>query len=257
MKNPFIFFALALTAINAFSQNIIKGEYFIDSDPGFGSATEFLIALPDSDLTQSIVIPYESLPGPGYHNLYTRTQDSNGNWSHTSRSFVDVAENADLAGIIKVEYFFNRDNGFGNNPFVIINASPDSTWNFNIPFDQLLSEWKTNDTLSLRVQESTKSNWSLTTLIDSLNFIMVGIKELEEISGVSVFPNPFSNEINVMLKTIDKVQLVLYNNVGQRFLDKQIKQSEVIDTKFLTPGVYIMVIYSDKQKLYATKIVKH
>lgn len=257
MKKQIMFLVLAALTINAFSQNIIKGEYFIDSDPGFGNATEFLIALPDSDLTQLNSIPYESFPGPGYHNLFLRTLDSDGNWSHTSRSFIEADEVSDLGKVIKVEYFFNSDNGFGNNAFVLIEPKADETWNFSIPFAHLPSEWKANDTLLLRVQDGSKNNWSHTALIDSLNFIMVGVMELEEFSGVSVFPNPFSNEINVSLKKTDKVKLVLYNEVGQIVFNKKVNNSEIINTQFITPGFYVMVIYSDSQKLYGTKIVKY
>jgi hypothetical protein len=257
MKKQIMLIAFAAIAINAFSQNVIRGEYFIDSDPGFGSATGFLIAIPDSDFTQAITIPYASFPGPGYHNVFLRTLDSNGSWSHTSRSFVEVDENSNLAEVIKVEYFFNKDYGFGNNSFVMIDASPDGTWNFNIPFDQLPSEWKANDTLSIRVQEGTNNNWSQTTLIDSINLILVGINELEEISGVSVFPNPFTDEINVSFKNEGNLRIVLYRDNGQLILDKQLEKSGLINSQFLTPGVYIVVIYSDNQKLYGTKIAKY
>lgn len=257
MKKLIMLFAFAAIAINVLSQNVIRGEYFIDSDPGFGNATGFLTALPDSDFTQVITISYTSFPGTGYHNVFLRTLDSNGKWSHTSRSFVEVDENSDLSEVIKVEYFFNNDNGFGNNPFVLIEATSDSSWNFNIPYDQLPTEWKANDTLSFRIQEGLNYNWSHTTLIDSLNFILVNIKELEEISGVSVYPNPFSDEINISSKSINPMRFVLYNNVGQLIFDKQIEKSAVINTHFLTPGLYFFVFYSDKQKLFGTKIIKH
>jgi hypothetical protein len=257
MKKPNMFIAFVAIAINTFSQNIIEGEYFIDSDPGFGAATGFLIMIPDSDFTQAITIPFTSFSGPGYHNLFLRTRDSNGNWSHTSRSFVEVDDNSDLSEIVKVEYFFNKDYGFGNNTFVLIDKSADKTWNFKIPFNQFPTDWKANNTLSFRVQEGSANNWSLTTLIDSLNLILVGINELEEISGVSVYPNPFSDEINVSLKKDDNLRLVLYNDAGKQILDKHIEKSAILNTRYLITGFYLIVFYSGKQKLYGTKIIKN
>ena len=63
-----------------------------------------------------------------------------------------------MSEVIKVEYFFNVDNGFENNSFELLKASPENTWNFKNPFDMLPAEWKSNDTLSIRVLESTNSS---------------------------------------------------------------------------------------------------
>ncbi|GAB1452384.1 hypothetical protein MASR2M47_24400 [Draconibacterium sp.] len=255
MKKLITLIAFAAIATSAFSQNITRGEYFIDVDPGFGKATGFEITHPDSDFIRAITIPYASFHSQGYHNLFMRTKDSNGNWSQTSRSFVE-ADNPDISKVIKVEYFFNADNGFGNNSFVLLDASPDKTWDFTIPADKLPMEWKANDTLFVRVQDGINS-WSQTTLIDSLNFVMVGINQLEDITGVSIFPNPFSDEIHVSMKTDGLLRLVLYNDQGQLILDKKIEKSEVINTQLLAAGVYVAAIYADKEKLFGTKIIKH
>lgn len=257
MKKQIMLIAFVAIAIGAFSQNLIRGEYFVDSDPGFGQATGFSIAVPDSDLTQTISIPDESFNGSGYHNLFLRTLDSNGNWSQTSRSIVQAGDNLNLSEIIKVEYFFNADNGFGNNSFLVLEASPEKTWEFTIPFDQLPPEWKTNDTLFIRVQDDNSNGWSQTSFIDSLNFVMVGIKNLEEITGVSVYPNPFSDEINVFLQNDDILQLVLYNEKGQLIFKKKLEKSEKINTQFLASGIYLLAIYANNNKLYGSKIVKH
>ncbi len=256
MKKLILIFAFIVFNISAYSQNLIRGEYFIDSDPGFGRATGFEVALPDSDLTHAITIPYESFLGTGYHNLFVRTQDSNGNWSQTTRNFVETDVNSDMPEVIRVEYFFGDDNGFGNNSFELLEASSDNTWNFIVPFDQLPKDWSANDTLSIRVQESVNNNWSQTTLIDSLNFVMVGINDLEEKTGVSVYPNPFSNEIGISSQNEDNLRLVLYNDLGILLLDRKVGRNDKINTQHFSPGVYLIVIYTDRQKLFGSKIVK-
>lgn len=254
MKTVIALIAFVAIAASAFSQNIIKGEYFIDTDPGFGNATGFTIAVPDSDFTQVLTIPYASFPSPGYHNLFMRAQDANGNWSQTCRSFIEVDDNNKLE-VVKVEYFFNADNGFENNSFILLDASVENIWDFNIPFNQLPAEWKANDTLFVRVQDKMKG-WSQTTILDSLNFVMVGIDNLEEITGVSIYPNPFSDEIHVSLRKDGILRMVLYNDRGQIIMDRKVEKSEVINTQLLATGVYVAVIYADKEKLYGTKIIK-
>ncbi len=254
MKTLVTLIAFVAIAANAFSQKIIKGEYFIDTDPGFGNATGFAIKIPDLDLTQEFKISYASFPSPGYHSLFMRTQDSNGNWSLTSKSFVEADDN-NTYEVVKVEYFFDADHDFGNNSIVLLDASVENTWDFNIPFDQLPAELNANDTLFVRVQDN-MNRWSQTTYIDSLNFVMVGINILEEVTGVSIYPNPFSDEIHVLLKTDGILRMVLYNDRGQLILDRKFENSDVINTQSLAVGVYLIAIYADNEKVFATKIIK-
>ena len=257
MKRLIMLVASVAIAISAFSQNIIKGEYFIDSDPGFGSATGFEIAVPGSDFTQAIHIPFESFHGAGYHNLFMRTQDSNGNWSQTSRSFVEAEDRLNMPVVIKVEYFFNVDNGFGNNSSVLLDASEDKTWDFNVPFDKLPPEWKADETLFVRVQDDKFNRWSQTTFIDSIDFVMVGIDDFEANTGISIYPNPFTDELNLSLKSdANNLRLVLYSDLGQLVFDKNVEKQESINTKLLAPGIYVLVIYADKKMIYGTKLIK-
>lgn len=256
MKNFIITFVFIVFSISAFSQNIIRGEYFIDSDPGFGNATGFIVANPDSDFTHVFTIPFASFPGPGYHNLFFRTQDSNNVWSQTTRNFIDVGNNSNISDVLKAEYFFSADNGFGNNSYVLLDASPDNTWNFNIPFDMLPTDWKTDDTLFLRVQENTNNTWSQTSFIDSLNFVMVGIEDIEKVTGVSVFPNPFFDEIGISSKNENNLRVLFYNNAGKLLIDKTVNNYEKINTQSLASGVYLIVFYVNDQRLFGVKVVK-
>lgn len=257
MKKIIVLFAFIAIVINASSQNVIRGEYFIDADPGFGSATPFVISLPDSDITQAINIPYSAFPAPGYHYVYIRTMDANGSWNLTAKRIVEADDNPYSLNVIKVEYFFDVDNGFESNAFKQVTASGDSTWNFNIPFNQLPLTWTLNDTLFLRVQDSAGTSWSLTTMIDSLNFTMVGINELTEATGVIIYPNPFVNEIMVSEKNNQKMRLALYSESGQLIFDKVIKHPTKINTELLAPGAYIIFVRTDDQKIYRSVVIKH
>ena len=256
MKKIILALVFIISSISGYSQNIIHGEYFIDAETGFGNGTLFTISLPDSDITQSFNIPYGSFPSPGYHYIFIRTLDANGNWSITKRKLVEADENIGLLNVINIEYFFDVDNGFSNNNSTQLVASTDSTWTFNIPYNQLPVTWTPNDTLFLRVQDSIRGNWSITTMIDSLNLTMVGIDELTQLSGVSVYPNPFSDELNLILKHTDVVNVKLYNVSGELIFDKSINQSAKFDTKILSSGTYLIYVKSSNGKAYSTKILK-
>jgi hypothetical protein len=256
MKTLLLCFAFIAIAINAHAQSIVRGEYFIDTDPGYGHASPFEIALPADDVVQSLSIPYSAFPGAGHHLVYVRTRDAAGNWSLTGRRYVEADASSSSPGVIKVAYFFATDNGFGNNPFVRIDASTDGTWNFDIPFNQLPVTWLPDQKLFLRVQDSINGKWSLTTTIDSLNFTWVDIHELEQASGVAIYPNPFTDEISVTLSNTGTIRLALYTEDGKPVLEREVAGTTSINTQRLSPGMYIVLVSSGKKHVYRSTLIK-
>src|SRR5439155_27176316 len=90
------------------AQEIARGEYFIDTDPGIGLATP-LTAFAQNDtvnISQSIALTGYNA---GFHNLYIRFQADNGTWSVIdARSFyiyvvAPASSNAD--SIVAVETY--------------------------------------------------------------------------------------------------------------------------------------------------------
>jgi hypothetical protein len=96
---------------------IVKAEYFIDTDLGVGNGTDIPVGnAPNINL--SATIPTTGLP-TGFHNLYIRTKDDLGKWSLTEgRTFYiytnPVAPPAGATQIVKAEYFIDTDLGVGN-----------------------------------------------------------------------------------------------------------------------------------------------
>jgi len=131
MKHFLIFLIGIGWNITCCCQNVVQGEYFIDTDLGFGNNTAvFFTPFGDGSFPLSI-----DLTGiqPGYHKLYIRTKDSNGNWSFTARRNIDVPLIYSKTTIIGGEYFIDADPGFGNATPISI-SSPDSIilQNFNV-----------------------------------------------------------------------------------------------------------------------------
>ncbi|MDB5234871.1 MAG: C-terminal target protein, partial [Hymenobacter sp.] len=147
-------------ALNALP-NITKAEYFIDTDPGFGTATDIPIATPAADLGGlGFTVNISSLPA-GFHELGLRSQDANGKWSLTSRRmfyYEPAALNA-LANINKVEYFLDADPGFGAGTDVPITPGTDvSGVNIAVPLSALPAGFHQ---LSVRSRDA-NGKWSLT-----------------------------------------------------------------------------------------------
>jgi Secretion system C-terminal sorting domain len=121
--------------------NIIRLEYFFDTDPGFGNATAISITNGLLDVSGTYSVSLSGLTN-GVHRLYIRSKAANGTWSLVSfkEFFIDYdpaypTAPAAAVNIVQQEYFFDTDPGFGNG----INITPNpnalivsGTYAFNI-----------------------------------------------------------------------------------------------------------------------------
>ncbi len=101
-------------------------EYFFDTDPGFGNGSSITVS-PDleiADLSQSMDL---STLTEGFHRLAVRSKDAEGRWSLTNWQYLYRAPDAP-ADLVKLEYFFETDPGFGNGTQV----------SFPVPNDELI-----------------------------------------------------------------------------------------------------------------------
>ena len=106
--------------------DITRVEYFIDTDPGFGNATNIPITTGNNLQDISFTASISTLP-TGIHALFIRSRDANGKWSVTNNRFFykpDPATSGTPPDITNVEYFIDNDPGFGKGTPIAINSSP-------------------------------------------------------------------------------------------------------------------------------------
>ncbi|MDB5282796.1 MAG: C-terminal target protein [Bacteroidota bacterium] len=104
----------------AYSQSINAAEYFFDTDPGTGLATAITIGSPADSISISTNIPSTGL-NCGFHYLFIRTREDNGQWSlHEGRRLYVQPT------IVAAEYFFDVDPGAGNAHPLSVSTSYDS-----------------------------------------------------------------------------------------------------------------------------------
>lgn len=113
------------------SGSIVAAEYFFDEDPGIGLANSIPVTstLDSIDFDASINI---SGVTPGFHQLYVRTQNDAGDWSHHTRRRVFIEKE-----IVAAEYFFDTDPGVGLATSMVVGNIADSVdWDlsFIMPF---------------------------------------------------------------------------------------------------------------------------
>jgi hypothetical protein len=111
--------------------NVVKAEYFIDADPGFGLGTDIPLTAA-TDVAGLVASINTGALTAGAHKLYIRTLNAEGEWSTTTvRQFVadfDPAyptPPAAAQNITNAEYFIDSDPGFGNGTNIPLTAATD------------------------------------------------------------------------------------------------------------------------------------
>lgn len=109
-----------------YAQDIDYAEYFIDSDPGFGTATPIAVSAAGSDISLDFNADIAALQ-PGIHYLVIRARDDQGQWSLGSNTVFYLVKSSDVSvsNINQAEYFIDTDPGFGNATSIPVPAPGD------------------------------------------------------------------------------------------------------------------------------------
>lgn len=103
--------------------NLTKVEYYIDTDPGYGLASNVSVtASSDLDITLN---PDVSTLAEGIHILFVRAKDANDNWSFTRNHTFYKGFGVLNQTITKAEYFFDTDPGYGEATPLSFNPASD------------------------------------------------------------------------------------------------------------------------------------
>ena len=124
MKKLLLILLLALPAFG-FSQKVIRGEYFFDTDPGIGNGTNIVVAIPADSVDINFSASVSSLT-KGLHNLYVRMLNDSGVWSLAENRMVNVYTVVASQNIVSSEYFFDTDPGLGLGTAIPSGAAADS-----------------------------------------------------------------------------------------------------------------------------------
>ncbi|MFK7953201.1 MAG: cadherin domain-containing protein [Ekhidna sp.] len=111
-------FSFTVTEVTPTADDIVKAEYFFDTDPGINMGTALNISN-GQGISYAGALPTDGLD-VGNHKLYVRTKKSDGLWSLAAQmdfyiqatEAVNPVEDDQL--IIAAEYYFNDEPGVGN-----------------------------------------------------------------------------------------------------------------------------------------------
>lgn len=244
---------LLLVSIAQAQPNIIKMEYWIGIDPGFGAAIDIPLSNQQPDI--SFILSVTPTLNPGINYVGYRSKDANNVWSHTN--FLTLyAIDSTHSVITEVEYFWDVDSGFNTHAdTVYINPVADISNGLlyaNVPLNLGMG----THILFVRGKDS-QGRWSHTNYVDSV--VVTGTVDIAEFSnhtGVQVYPNPFTDNITIEPKVNEKMRVMVYDMEGRKVLDKIINSSTYIDTQTLISGAYLICVLTDNNRVYQFKMIK-
>lgn len=164
-------------------------EYFFDNDPGFGNGTTIggFSASPAIN-NLNVNIPVTNL-SEGFHWFAVRAKDGNNKWGPISiRPFLKIATvPVTPPDVVKVEYFFDNDPGFGNGI------------NYPVTAGQQLS----NLVISMPVN----------TLSEGKHWLSIRVKDLDN-KWTTVVVRPFVKEAVEVAGTLDNAEYFIDTDPG-------------------------------------------
>ncbi|MBA4851549.1 3-coathanger stack domain-containing protein [Emticicia sp. BO119] len=137
---------------------LVRAEYFINTDPGFGLGVNIPVSTGQTSLSNvNFTIPSGSLTA-GTDYLYIRTKDESGRWSEVFRQQLDNIVSAPPPALVRAEYFINTDPGFGLGVNIPVSTGQTtlSNVNFTIPSGSLTAG---TDYLYIRTKDES-GRWS-------------------------------------------------------------------------------------------------
>ena len=107
MRKIILSIALLVFVLNSYSQNIVAGEYFFNTDPGKGAGVAFIFDA-TSSLELDLNIPLPDTLSTGANRLYFRFKDELGRWSHNHSRNIFIAQKQESDKTIKaIEYYID------------------------------------------------------------------------------------------------------------------------------------------------------
>lgn len=233
---------------------LVEVEYFLDQDPGFGDG-ESGWAGNSQNLSLEPFEPDLSEANVGVNTLFIRSRTSDGVWSLTNHAPIVVIDPDTTAGLIdRIETFSlpGTDPGFGQADAHAVTASDDDLLNYvfsaPVPVDFLLL-----DTLMIRVHDS-RGYWSLTNHV-----VVEGNTDVDELSsktGITVFPNPFTDVFTVRPADAQPLRVIVYDPQGKSVHDEVLNTAKRIDLSGLSSGAYSAFFWKELERIRRVTLIK-
>ena len=223
-------------------------EWFWDTDPGFGQANVVPGVQGDS-ISATWAIDLAGIP-PGIHDLYIRTRNEAGIWSHTYRRSTIIRAQPD-AMISSFDYYY-RDPSGQTADFTYTLTQPMHYVDLQFdPDTSTLIDQETYDLCIAAIRTDGKQSFERCTSFTWTSNPSVGLSEMSEDYYFALYPNPNMGQFTITLPETrtHPVFFRMVNGQGQTVSERIIPPSgthEVaIHHSHLSSGMYFVIIEAE------------
>jgi hypothetical protein len=102
------------------------------------------------------------------------------------------------------------------------------------------------------------SSEKIGTIAIDLTNVVLGINDIKNQVSISVFPNPFTDNVTIDARNIQLKNIEIYNVLGARVMNitRNIGTQTSIDTSNLTSGVYLLRATDTKNNVTTKKLIR-
>jgi len=88
------------------------------------------------------------------------------------------------------------------------------------------------------------------------NGVTVGLIELSGSGGITIYPNPFDNQVTIVAKSREPLEIVIYDIASKKIMEQKFTTSLSLNTRVLAKGVYLYEVKKENGVIERGKIVK-
>jgi len=147
-----------------------------------------------------------------------------------------------------------------NNITVAMYSTPTNGWTdqIEIPLKGLV-DTDADLRMTVYIQDLEGSGHLLEGGLDDFRVIddmTINVASLEQIDGINVYPNPFSEELIINVTEGEYTQISLYNSMGQKVYNSQISNNQLVINQILPSGLYTLIAESKDGKQLSQKVLR-
>jgi len=226
---------------------IVAGEYFTDTDPGFGNANALNVSSGETVNLAPVDVTIQNLDF-GVHHLYFRFKNQLGNWGIPLRKSFYKPNYQSPSPIVAAEYFIDEDPGIGAASDVPIQSGYIVEEQINLSYSNMSAG---DHILYLRVKND-EGFWSI---VKKEEFNIGVLATSENTSELKIYPNPVVDYLFVESENIKIYKLEIFDFSGKK-VKEYIHPFKSIDLQFLSDGIYLVRITKEDHALLTKKIIK-
>jgi len=242
------------TPASTTSSKISKAEYFIDTDPGFGKATQIPVSTPSKLLSLNFNPNITGLT-QGFHMIVVRARDEMKHWSNTRQQVFYVYRGSPAVSpkITGLEYFIDNDPGFDKGTKVMVPLPADRVaLEFTVPLTGLSSG---NHILYMRARDAV-DRWS-NLYMHAFTLTVTAIGD-EIVPWFKMYPNPSEGNFVIDFDDLQRGSVkITISDLNGRVVYSNELNGEIIPLSVDLPdGVYMLRAESGNQHFMQKLIIR-